>query len=689
LVQYGFDGQGRLLAERDAGGSQTAYTYNSANNRTSMRLPSDALWQYAYDARGNQTQATDPRGKTTQRTFDAGDRVLTVTDPLGNVTLYDYDMRGNLIRETDPTGAATQHAYNADGSLAQTTDPAGKVTAFAYNANGHLIRVTDPLGNQSNYVWQNTRLVQRTDARGRTTSYIYDAWGRQVGVDYPAGGSADIALTLDPEGRLVQSVDGTGTRTWTYDTWGRPLTQTSPAGNTSASYDAAGRLLTQTDVTGRQIQYAYNAAKRISLVGDNVGIALYTYTADGLPTVETYPNGTQVIRNYDAAGRLTSLTHRRTSDGSTIIGYTAEYDDAGRLTQVIEQPSGDVTTFAYDAAGRLLSETRAGVRSYTGIYSYDSRGLRTFARRTEGGVLSHEGTYTYDDAGRLTQVVDAATQQTELYSWYADGTLAAYPGPGYTRLLDYDEEGRLLRIRRDHGGGNVQTAYEYAYGHDGKRRWRKDYLTNTWTRYPCGVACGAGDLVEQQSTLAGGTWQTSALCLQGLSLVRRNGEYHHFDVLGTVGVVTDAGGTVLSSDLFDAFGVLRHSQGQAATPWRFHLECEEALIQTGVSAYRAKHALYLQQQKPKRDCAAERQSCESAAGTLLMFWTTLATAAYGAATSSCLTFFSKNWSLKKLCLFAASVAYGAAMKLAWDNYTKAMRTCQRLYEECIRLKGVP
>jgi hypothetical protein len=60
-----------------------------------------------------------------------------------------------------------------------------------------------------------------------------------------------------------------------------------------------------------------------------------------------------------------------------------------------------------------------------------------------------------------------------------------------------------------------------------------------------------------------------ALCLQGLSLVRRNGEYHHFDVLGTVGVVTDAGGTVLSSDLFDAFGVLRHAQGQAATPWRW------------------------------------------------------------------------------------------------------------------------
>jgi len=61
--------------------------------------------------------------------------------------------------------------------------------------------------------------------------------------------------------------------------------------------------------------------------------------------------------------------------------------------------------------------------------------------------LPHRGTYTYDGAGRLNQVVDAATNTTETYVWNADGTLASFSGPGYTRLLEYDEEGRLLRIR--------------------------------------------------------------------------------------------------------------------------------------------------------------------------------------------------------------------------------------------------
>jgi len=49
----------------------------------------------------------------------------------------------------------------------------------------------------------------------------------------------------------------------------------------------------------------------------------------------------------------------------------------------------------------------------------------------------------------------------------------------------------------------VQLAYEYGYGFDRGRRWRKDTVNGVWTRYPCGVACVAGELVEQQKPLEG------------------------------------------------------------------------------------------------------------------------------------------------------------------------------------------
>jgi hypothetical protein len=90
-----------------------------------------------------------------------------------------------------------------------------------------------------------------------------------------------------------------------------------------------------------------------------------------------------------------------------------------------------------------------------------------------------------------------------------------------------------------------------------------------WTRYPCGVACGAGDLVEQQKPLEGGSWTTSALYLQGISLVRRNNEWHHFDPLGTAQVITNSSAQVVSNNVYDVLGVLRYEQGSAQTPWRW------------------------------------------------------------------------------------------------------------------------
>ena len=165
---------------------------------------------------------------------------------------------------------------------------------------------------------------------------------------------------------------------------------------------------------------------------------------------------------------------------------------AGRITQIVEQPSGDTTSFTYDDSGRILSENRTGTKPYTSCYTYDSRGNRLTAVRAENGVTSHNGTYTYDDSGRLTQCVDTATGITETYAWNNDNTLASSPGGGYTRLYEYDEEQRLIRIKKDYGGGTVVTAYEYGYAFDGGRRWRKDIAGNLWTWYPCGVACCAG-----------------------------------------------------------------------------------------------------------------------------------------------------------------------------------------------------
>ena len=46
----------------------------------------------------------------------------------------------------------------------------------------------------------------------------------------------------------------------------------------------------------------------------------------------------------------------------------------------------------------------------------------------------------------------------------------------YARVFGYDEKGRLVKVERDYGSGDVQVAYEYGYNSDGVWVWQRDVL---------------------------------------------------------------------------------------------------------------------------------------------------------------------------------------------------------------------
>lgn len=504
--EYGVDSQGRITAERDGSGAQTNYAWDAANNQTQIVEPGGATTTMTYDARANQTSVTDPTNRTMTRTYDARNNVLTSTDSAGKTTTNAYDVHNNLLSTTDPTNRTETRSYNANGALATVTDGAGKTTSYAYGAAGDVTSVTDPLGNVTSYTYALGRVTQRTDALGRQTAYTYDPLKRLKTIDYPQ--SADQSFTYDKEGRMTSSIDGTGARTYTYDALGRKIQQVDPRGTTTATYDTASRLTSQTDPTGRLIQYGYDGNGQITALGDGTSFASYAYDARRRLTQVTYSNGVVTLYGYDAAGRTTSTTHK-TSGGTTIASDASSYDTAGRLTQSVEGPSSATTAYTYDDAGRLLAENRTGANPYASSYTYNSVGLRATAVRSENGVTSHNGTYTYDDARRLTNVTDtvATSGLGGSYAWNADGTLASMPANGYRRVMTYDEEGRLTGISKLQNGATT-ALYQYGYGFDGNRRWRKDLAANVWDWYPCGVACCAGELVTLRSTNGGATWTT-------------------------------------------------------------------------------------------------------------------------------------------------------------------------------------
>ncbi len=483
----------------------------------------------------------------------------------------------NMTSVTDARGKISTTAYNANGLVTSSADSTGRATSFGYDANANQTSTTVTNGAQQ-YV---TSLVyntagqptSRTDATARVTNYTYDAWGRLLQQAFPTSGRTSVTMAYDVNGNLTTATDATGSRSFLYDLWNRRLSLSDPRGNTSATYDASGNILSQSDVSGRTISNVFDAAGQISSVTDGNGTGSLTYNTKGQIATLTYPNNVLATYAYDNGGRATGLTHKK-ADNTLLIGYAATYDNAGRLSQIVETPSNDVTTYSYDNADRLLSEVRTGTKPYSGAYTYDDAGRRLSALVITNGVTTHNGTYSYDGAGRLQQVVDSATSLTENYVWNADGTLASYPGPGYTRLLEYDEEGRLVRIKRN-TGGTITTAYEYGYGYDGGRRWRKDYLQNQWTWYPCGVACSAGELVEQQSDLTGATWTTTLTCLRALHscvakgsvLFQTSNSTSHFSIAGTADVLTNSVGATIDTSSYDYFGVPRYNNAGPILQW--------------------------------------------------------------------------------------------------------------------------
>ena len=626
VAKYALDTMGRPVGIYDATYLLTTQTWDTSNNRTSTISPSGAQRQWGYDNRGNITLETDPFSKQTTKTYDYnnGDKLNYVKDPLGYETFYNYPtvapFNGNLLSVKDARGNITSYTYWAGGLVKKKTDAENRVLNYTYDQWGHPYQTTIVKDASTSFVTttvysKNSLLTQRTDARNRVTNYTYDNWSRLTQKAYPTSGRTSVVLTLDANGRITQAVDATGTRTFNvFDSWGRCKSMNDPkAGSNNpllASYDGEGNLLTQKDVTGRTLAYSYDADNRLITISDdgNATQAVITYDPDGNKQTITMPNGTLATWTY-ISGRLVSVTHTRTSDNSVIASYNTNgtsFDAGGRLLNFTDN-TGDVTTFGYDQGDNLLNEARTGSRTYSGAYTYDKTNWRKTALTVTNGITSHNGAYTYDGAGWLSQVIDAVSNPAtnEAYAWYSDGTLSSYPHPtqsGVTVLPDYDEEGNLIQLNHLSGGATT-TAYQYGYAYDGKRRWKKDYANNASTWYPCGVACSAGELAELTSDLTGQNWNTSALYLpggigDGSSPIRRrdisggiatNDEYHHANLLGVNGTITDANAVIYTpySNTYDAFGVVRPpaSQAQIAgqnavlTPYRFLRTNDDALLQ--------------------------------------------------------------------------------------------------------------
>ena len=364
-----WDSDGMLLADVDANGAATRYTYDAAGNLTRSTDAKGNSSSIGYDGKNQPVSFTDALGNTARREYDAAGRPVSITDALGYVTRYRYDQRGQLVELIDARGGSKHFQYNRQGWLTSYTDCSGHSSEYSYDKQG--------------------RLTAARDAMGHVSSYEYDGLGRLTGLIAPDKTREHYAY--DADGNLVLHVDGAGQQTrYRYNGQGLPVERTDAIGQTvQYRYDAALQLTELINAKGESYRLAYHAEGWLaSETGFDGKRTQYSYDQSGnLSATECGSQRTQLLR--DALGLLSVKT---TADG--VVRYA--YDALGRLTAV-SAPQAE-QRFFHDALGQLTEE-----RSAYFLQSLPDAGRLPNAPRVPDA--SFVMTHAYDDLGNRIQTV--------------------------------------------------------------------------------------------------------------------------------------------------------------------------------------------------------------------------------------------------------------------------------------------
>lgn len=436
----------------------------SRGNPTELVDAASQRWLIEWDLPARTRTDTAPDGSVTRTTFDASDRVLSIVDAAGKRTEYSYDADGRLVTIVHPGDRRQTFEYDRFGSLTAEKLNEQLVRSFTYHQDGSVASARGLNWPERRYAYSTAgRLTAITMAMGGTTSFEYDARGNVIRETNAVGGVTQRAY--DAQNRVILAIEPSGAEwKYLYDDRGRLSQLTDPVvGVRRLEYDGRGRLQATSDATGRTA-FEYDAAGRLTRIarpGNQVDVV--AYDARGNVVRQTAADGTAVVTEYDALGRVTREREDGTVEslfrydaagaltGQTFLGQTQvfERNPAGYLARIVSGAS--VSSFQYDAIGRLLSATdalgHARQLTYAAdgslassavgggdevLFSYDLEGRRTSTRRPGGGV----DRFSYDAMGNVTA--------------------AAAPGSGEYRVA-YDSTGRATSITSPAGSTVTQT----------------------------------------------------------------------------------------------------------------------------------------------------------------------------------------------------------------------------------------
>ncbi len=384
-------------------------------------------------------------------------------------TTYNYLLEPSVVTETVGTDTrTTKYTYDESGRLTKS--------AITSSVGTTLPAVTDEYDSKTGLL-----VKQKTTIESITTSLTktYNSLGELTG--YTDADTNASSYEYDVDGRITFVNDGKGTRAYAYDPTTGLLTKLtdSAAGAFTATYDIEGNMLTEAAPDGITAHYSYNT------IGDATHLEYVKTSSCG--STCTWFNQTVVP----------SIHGQTISQSNTLAQTSYKYDEAGRLTEVAETPSGqgcNTRTYSYDTETNTIS-----------LASREPGGEGKCA--TEGGTVS---SHVYDSGNRLT---DAGVK----YDSFGDTTMLPATDAGGSALTStfYSDSG-LASL--------TQAGEAVSYHLDPSYRVREIISTGNTASTIVNHYKGAGDAPSWTVDLAG-KWARNISGINGeLAAIQTNGE---------------------------------------------------------------------------------------------------------------------------------------------------------------------
>jgi RHS repeat-associated protein len=544
--------------------------------------PLPAPWGSNANSTGILKTETDANSKTI--TDQAGKKKRNIFNSLGQVTRVDEpDNAGNLGTVSSPV-QATYYSYNTLGNLVEVTQ-GNQRRYFLHDSIGRLIRIRQPeqqvnsnlalsgIGTSNNQ-WTNGSIYDdngnvliTTDAKNDQTFSTYDQLNRTKTRSYS---------------------DNTPPVSFTYDDPNVPfsrgqLTKTSNSISISSikEFDILGRVLKIDQITDGQV-YSSN----------------YQYNLSGLLVKETYPTGRIITNTFDNKGDLIKVTGKMgtfNKNYADLISYTpsghiqklkignglwevAKLNSRMQATEIglgtgsansnlwkIDLEYGEINSNGSVNNSKNSGNIAKQTISFSGLqepfvqtYKYDSLDRLSEARETSNNSQTWKQTYGYDRFGNRThfsQIIGSSYLpiNNKTRPTVDPNTNRFLTNQGYTYdfngNLISDAEGRQFTFNADNKQTQVKDVNndivgQYYYDGDGKRIKKVTALETVTYVY------SGGKLVAEYSSKP--------------SEPQVSTKYVATDFLGSIRVITDQNGNIVSRRDFMPFG----EDLYAGTPYR-------------------------------------------------------------------------------------------------------------------------